>query len=50
MKNIPSYAWNKDFFFRATIFFDSKKRPRDSRAKKETQDHRFSPLGLYGSY
>jgi hypothetical protein len=37
MKNIPSYAWNKDFFFWASIFFDSKKRPGDSPAKKENK-------------
>src|SRR4029077_4068094 len=50
MKNIPSYACNKDFFFKASMFFDSKKCPGDSRARKETKPTDSSPLGLYGSY
>jgi hypothetical protein len=34
MKNIPSYAWNKDFFLNlSSMFFDSKKRPGDSPAR-----------------
>src|SRR5882762_1979425 len=43
MKNIPSYTWNKDFFFKASIFFDSKKRPGDSSAKRKPRPQILAP-------
>jgi hypothetical protein len=30
--------------FKASFFFDSKKRPGDSQAKRKTPTHRFEPL------